>query len=245
MNRLFLIILFVLLCVRTTQGAVIPYYGMDSSAFLADVIVFCEEQDVQVTRVLIKSCVANTTFDFSDISACQRPDFKVFQQPVTELPHDGWSQVLRTTTKCKVLQSFKGSLGVGSDLSIEYDSTFRRQVEYNWHQIPPPGRVLLFLKERDLRPQRVNFRPAHQNPSLYEVVAAKLVQGEQVFRFVQIWNPGPRVLTKQKPEKFKLPEGGKYTEKELLEDLSIALRNAASIKEPVSINAFEVGRATK
>lgn len=143
-----------------------------------------------------------------------------------EIRHEKWTEV-RTITKCKVLLTFKGTIKAESDLTIEYDSIFRRHLQFTQNDTIPSGRVLLFLKDG-------------KDSGLYEVITAKLVQGDKVLQFGQFMsNPGPLVLAEQKPENIKLSKDQKYGEAQLLADLSIALKNAASLKTPVRMNAWD------
>ena len=95
----------------------------------------------------------------------------------------------------------------------------------------PPGRALLFLR-----------RAAAGQP-LWEVVSAKLIQGEQIYQFGQFYgNPGGLVLAPQKPENIRLGTAEQYGTARLIEDLRAALQRAAVLKEPVPMNASDALR---
>jgi hypothetical protein len=177
-------ILLLLLCAMPSQALDIPSYHMDTLVLLSDVVVYCEEKEVQAPPP---------------------------------------SKTGPTHCKCKVLQTFKGDIAPGSDLTVVYDFTFERMAfgsAYNRatpHNFPP-GKALLFL---------------HKDASgSYSVVDAKLVQEGKVYQFIQDSNPGLLYPLPAHPESIKLENDEEYGEKELLQDFAIALKKSASLKEP-------------
>ncbi len=137
------------------------------------------------------------------------------------------------TTKCKVLKSFKGGVTAGTVLTINYNSLFRRYsiddgpyetvsagvVSRHKAKYLPPGNSLLFL-----------IRTSSES---WYVLSAKLVINKNVLEFIQIANPGPLNLEPQPPENIQLAPGRKYGEQELLKDVAIAVKKAASSKEEI------------
>ena len=137
-----------------------------------------------------------------------------------KIDHGKWQEI-RTVIKCKVLQSFKGDLVPGAELTVEYDSIYRRgqgmvAMSPQTAKSIPAGKALLFLRKNE--------------SGSYIVYDAKLVQGDAVSKFEQLMNPGPLVLMPQEAENISLEAGKKYGEKELLVDVAIALKKSASIQ---------------
>jgi hypothetical protein len=165
------------------------------------------------------------------IVLCDEEDVKV-----VEIEHEGWTEA-RTLVRCKVVESFKGSLEKGFEFTPDFDTVFRRHLAFEVGttvrdvagkiiDVFPPdylaaGRVLLFLKKG-------------KEPASWSVVTAKLIQKDAVYQFGQFQtNPGPLVLAPQGPENFQLSAGEKYDEERLIRDLRIALEKAATLNEPV------------
>jgi hypothetical protein len=183
------------------HAKLIPYYQMDSYAFLSDDVVLCDEKSVQFKQV----------------------------------QHEKWTEV-KTVVLCKVLRTFKGNIYPAEEFQIEYDSIFKRNLlgkeghveEDSTGKVErivqpeylPAGRALLFLKKE-------------KNTNSQNIITAKLIQTDQVYRFVQGMNPGPLILFPQEPENIKLKDGQKYGEAELIEDLLIALKKETLLKKPV------------
>ena len=142
-----------------------------------------------------------------------------------------------TRVRCKVVQTFRGVLMPGAEFEIEYDALYSRVLPGDEGytlmnrkgkvqrvvepKLLPAGRALLFLQ-----------RGTGAFP--YTVVTAKLIQGDKVYQFGQFRsNPGGLVLALQGPENIQLAPTQDYGLTELLQDLQLALRNPASLKEPV------------
>lgn len=122
----------------------------------------------------------------------------------------------RTLTKCKVLQSFKGGLAVGAELTAEFYSLLQRRTKNDADAKPlPKGKALLFLQKDE--------------SGNYKVMDAKLVVDGKVYAFIQFDNPGALFLISQQPENLKLAKDQGYGEKELLEDFGLALKNSATM----------------
>ena len=170
------------------------------------------------------------------------------EQSVTTRPvgQAGW-HLTATRVRCRVAQAFKGGLAPGVEVEVEYDPLYARvlpggegaiylnskgKVERVVEpQILPPGRALLFL------------RRAAAGPLPWEVVSAKLIQGEQVYQFGQFRsNPGGLVLAPQKPENIHLGPTERYDAARLIEDVRAAVRHAATLREAVPMSAFDVVR---
>lgn len=152
-----------------------------------------------------------------------------------------------TRVRCRVVQAFKGGLAPGAEFEVEYDPLYSRVlpggeggtyldskgnvVRVVEPQTLPPGRALLFL------------RRAAAGPLPWEVVSAKLIQGEQVYQFGQFrGNPGGLVLALQKPENIRLASAERYNPARLIEDLRVALQHAVTLREAVPMNAFDALR---
>jgi hypothetical protein len=159
-----------------------------------------------------------------------------------DIQHEKWTEQ-RTVVRCKPVRTFKGEMKAEAEFLLEYDSIFNRRLigkggysvvdaEGNVTRVVqpehlPPGRALLFLKKLN-------------DSDSYSVVTAKLIQGDSVLQFGQFEsNPGGLVLAPQKPENIKLVVTQKYRETELVEDLLIALKKAASLQKPVPISAWD------
>lgn len=186
----------------------IPYFRMDSLFLLSDVVIYCDELELQSKEIPHESTTP-------------------------EGDKRDWTET-RTITKCRVRQAFNGTLAAGAELTVEYGSLFRRYTLQNKpytelnssgkviavHQaeILPAGRVLLFLRKKG---------------DGYEVLSAKLVQAGKVYKFIQMSNPGPLMLDLQRAENLKLPQVGEYAEPELLQDAAAALEQSHSLKAPV------------
>ena len=152
-----------------------------------------------------------------------------------------------TRVRCRVVQAFKGGLAPGAEVEVEYDPLYDRALPGSEGgtyldsrgkvlrvvepQILPPGSALLFLR-----------RPAVGSLP-WEVVGAKLIQGEQVYQFGQFRsNPGGLVLAPQTPENIRLAPTEKYDSTRLIEDLRAALQHATTLREAVPMNAFDALR---
>ena len=214
-NLCLLSVFLLLVSAISAEAKTIPAFRMDSLFLQSQVVVYCEETDVQ-------------TKEIEHGNSPNSPDAV------------SWKEVV-TLTKCKVLQTFKGDLKPGTELEIDYSGLFRRYlyskgpydeldgakriVSVHEAEYFPRGRVLLFL---------------HQNASKYEVVGAKLVQGGKVYQFIQLMNPGPLNLARQRQENIKLSKNEEYGEEELLHDAAIALRRSAFLKKPIPVNPIEL-----
>ncbi len=208
MKNRFLALLMLLVCAVTGRAKLIPSYRMESLILLSDVVVYCEEEDVKTKDV---------PHEITDSRGLIK-----------------WTDTI-TITRCKVLQSFKGDLAPGAEITIQYGGLFCRYLFNNGpytvlnatkevvsvHKAEyfPPGKVLLFLRND----------PAGG----YGVVDAKLVQDGKVYRYTQMRNPGPLNLFRQGPENFKLAKGKPYGEEELLRDMTLALKKSVLLKKPV------------
>jgi hypothetical protein len=120
----------------------------------------------------------------------------------------------RTLTKCKILQSFKGGLEVGSELTASYGLFLQRRAENHAESKPLPKGKALLVSQKD-------------ESGTYLVMNAKLIADRKVYGFVQFDNPGALYLVPQNPENLKLADGPAYGEKEHLEDLGLALKKSA------------------
>ena len=197
-----------LLLPPTIQAKQIPYYRMDSLAFLSDAVVLCEEQSVSTRSV----------------------------------QHEGWRET-DTRVRCRVAQTFKGDLPPGAEFEVEYDALYSRVLpgDEGGTFLDAKGKVLRTVEPKTLPPGRVLlFLRRAAGPLPWEVVSAKLIQGEQVYRFGQFrGNPGGLVLASQGPENIRLAPAEKYGPTQLIEDLRLALERAATLKEPVPMDAFD------
>ena len=170
------------------------------------------------------------------------------EQSVTTRPvgQASW-HLTATRVRGRVVQAFKGELAPGAEFEVEYDPLYDRVLpggEGGTYmdrkgkvlrvvepQILPPGRALLFL------------RRAAAGPLPWEVVSAKLIQGEHVYQFGQFRsNPGGLVLAPQKPENIRLAPGESYDPARLIEDLRAALQHATTLREAVPMSAFDALR---
>lgn len=132
----------------------------------------------------------------------------------------------KTFVSSQVVRTFQGDLAAGKEFSAEYDCNFKRELNSPEDQLPP-GRALLFLKKTG-------------NPTVYSVVTAKLIKGDEVLQFGQfLGSIGPLSLGPQKPENLKLSGDQKYGEAELVADLLLALQKSASLKEPAITDFWE------
>ncbi len=212
------VVLLFLVCTRTGQAKLINTYRMDSLVSVSDVIVYCDEEDVKRKEI---------PHEITDSRGLVK-----------------WTDTI-TITRCKVLQSFKGDLAPGAEITIEYGDIFRRYLEQNGpytvlnaarevvsvHKAEyfPPGKVLLFLRK--------------DSAEGYAVVDSKMVEDGKVYRYLQMMNPGPLNLCPQGPENFKLAKGKQYGEAELLRDIALALKRSAMLKKPVPESMDEAMKA--
>lgn len=190
---------FLFAFVVSARAMDIPRYNMDSLFFVSDTVVYCEEMDVKAKQV----------------------------QQVMEMAggHDNkWTETL-TIVKCKVLQSFKGAMKPGEELTVQYADIYHRK-EFGKQETLPAGRALLFLNKGE--------------DGAWEVVDAKLVQGGKAMQFIQVSNPGPLMLVKQRAENIALEKGKSYGEAELLKDAAAALEKSTKLKEPVRAGDFQI-----
>ncbi len=208
-TRLLCFCSLLLLTSLPAQAKLIPYYRMDSLAFLSDAVVLCEEQSL-ATR---------------------------------SIQHEGWQETV-AHVRCRVTQTFKGDLAAGAEFEIEYGSLYSRVLpgDEGGTYLDRKGRVERVVEPKTLQPSRalLFLRRAAAGPLLWEVVSAKLIQGEQVYQFGQFRsNPGGLVLAPQKSENIHLAAADKYGPTQLIEDLRAAFQQAATLKAAVSMNAFD------
>lgn len=211
--RLLCLPCLLLLALPAARAALIPYYRMDSLGLLSDAVVLCEEQNVRPKRVR----------------------------------HEGWQEVV-TGVRCRVLQTFKGDLAPGSEFELEYGPVYVRALpgDEGGTFLNAKGKVLRTVEPKTLPPGRalLFLRRTAGTPLPWSVVSAKLIQGGRVYQFGQFrGNPGGLVLAPQGPENLALAPAEKYGPARLIEDLQAALRHAATLKEPVPLNAFEALRS--
>ena len=206
-----------ILCIALSFGSVFPaytqpslYYRMDSLSLLSDHVVLCEEIDIQFTE----------------------------RQNTSPFPANA-------AVQCKVLQTFKGALKPDTEFRAEYDGSWARTLPgkqgytvSDWDgrniktiqpEYAPVGRVLLFLKratEKEFLSASVKI-----GSDRFGIVAVKLILGDQVLQFhaLPYWPP----LGAQFPESTSLPPGKTYGQTQLLDDLHIALAQAATMDKPV------------
>ena len=167
------------------------------------------------------------------------------EQSVVARPvkHKNWRETL-TSVRCRVAQTFKGALAPGSEFEVEYDSLYSRVLpgDEGGTSLDRKGKVLRTVEPKTLPPGRalLFLRKATAGSLPWEVVSAKLIQGEQVYQFGQFRsNPGGLVLAPQRPENIRLARVEKYGPAQLVEDLRAALARAATLKTAVPMNAFD------
>ncbi len=170
------------------------------------------------------------------------------EQSVTtrSIQHEGWRETI-IHVRCKVEQTFKGDLAPGAEFAVEYDSLYSRVLpgDEGGTYVDAKGKVERVVEPKTLPPGRalLFLHRATAGPPPWEVVSAKLIQGEQIYQFGQFrGNPGGLVLTPQKPENVHLGAAEQYGPARLIEDLRAALERAAVLKEPVPLNAFDALR---
>jgi tetratricopeptide (TPR) repeat protein len=134
--------------------------------------------------------------------------------------------------KCRVLQTFKGDLKPGSEITVNYGEFFSRSPLAGYmppqkYDDLPLGKALVFLKKN--------------KSGGYDVLDAKLVQKDAIYRYIQRSNPGDLALAKQGPENITLPETQGYDERALLQDMAIALQKSRSLKEAVEMRPWGHG----
>ena len=161
------------------------------------------------------------------------------------IQHEGWRET-STRVRCRVLQPFKGELVPGSEFEIRYGSLYSRVLpgDEGGTYLDAKGKVLRTVEPKTLPPGRaLLFLRRATGPLPWEVVSAKLIQGEQVYQYGQfLSNPGGLVLAPQRPENIRLGPAQKYGPAQLVEDLRAALQQAATLKEAVPMNAFDAVR---
>ncbi len=156
--------------------------------------------------------------------------------------HEGWRETI-TRVRCRALQTFKGEMAPGSDFEVEYGSLYSRVLpgDEGGTFLDAKGKVLRTVEPKTLPPDRaLLFLRRAAGPLPWEVVSAKLIQGEQVYQFGQFHgNPGGLVLAPQGPENIRLGAAENYGSAQLVEDLRMALQHTATLKEAVPMNAFD------
>lgn len=211
-TRLLCLCSLLLLTSLSAQAKLIPYYRMDSLAFLSDAVVLCEEESVS-TRTI---------------------------------QHERWQETV-TRVRCRVAQTLKGDLAAGAEFEIEYGSLYSRVLpgDEGGTYLDRKGRVERVVEPKTLPPGRtlLFLRRAAAGTLFWEVVSAKLIQGEQVYQFGQFRsNPGGLVLAPQGPENIHLAPADKYGPTQLIEDLRAALEGAATLRAAVPMNAFDAAK---
>ena len=142
-----------------------------------------------------------------------------------------------TRVRCKVVQTFRGVLTPGAEFEVEYAALFSRVLpgDEGYTLIDRKGKVVRVVEPRFLPAGRaLLFLQRGTGLLSYTLVTAKLIQGNKVYQFGQFRsNPGGLVLALQGPENIQLAPTQEYGPAELLQDLQLALRNPASLREPV------------
>ncbi len=166
------------------------------------------------------------------------------EQSVSARPiqHEGWRETV-TRVRCRVLQTFKGELIQGSEFEVEYGSLYSRVLpgDEGGTYLDARGKVLRTVEPKTLPPGRALLFLRRATGTLpWEMVSAKLIQGEQVYQFGQfLSNPGGLVLAPQKPENIRLAPAEQYGPTQLIEDLRAALQQATTLKAAVPMDAFD------
>ncbi len=142
-----------------------------------------------------------------------------------------------TRVRCKVTRTFRGVLTPGAEFEIEYDALYSRVLpgDEGYTLMDRKGKVVRVVEPKALPAGRaLLFLKRGTGAFSYTVVTAKLIQGDKVYQFGQFRsNPGGLVLALQGAENIPLAPTQPYGLAELLQDLQLALRNPASLKEPV------------
>ena len=158
------------------------------------------------------------------------------------IQHEGWRET-STRVHCRVLQPFKGELVPGSEFEVGHRSLYSRVLpgDEGGTYLDAKGKVLRTVEPKTLLSGRaLLFLRRATGPLPWEVVSAKLIQGEQVYQFGQFRsNPGGLVLAPQGPENIRLAPAEKYGPAQLIEDLRVALERAATLKAAAPMNAFD------
>ncbi|MGB8354666.1 MAG: tetratricopeptide repeat protein [Chthoniobacteraceae bacterium] len=129
-----------------------------------------------------------------------------------------------TSVKCRVLRAFKGDFKPGSEITVNYNDLFGRNPSAGY--LPP--------QKYDDLPLRKALVFLNKNKSgAYDVLDAKLVQKDAIYRYIQRGNPGGLGLARQGPENITLPETQGYDERALLQDMTLAVKKSQSLKAPV------------
>ena len=156
--------------------------------------------------------------------------------------HEGWRETV-TCVRCRVSETFKGEPASGAELEVEYEAGYSRVLpgDEGGIYLDARGKVLRTVEPKTLPPGRaLLFLRRAAGPLPWEVVSVKLIQGDQVYQFGQFRsNPGGLVLAPQGPENIRLGPAEKYGSAQLIEDLRVSLRHAATLKEAVPMNAFD------
>lgn len=156
-----------------------------------------------------------------------------------EIKHDKGNEI-KTFVRCEVLESYKGEIKKGSIQVIEFDSIFKRHKIFKggYSVLNSKGNVSRIVPPEYLPPEKSLIFLKKESNS-YRPITAKIVQRNTILQFCQCeGNPGPLILTEQKPENLILKNREKYEEKEFMKDFLIALRKSTSLKKPIKASPW-------
>ncbi len=151
------------------------------------------------------------------------------------------------TGKVKVIQSYKGSLKAEDEIIVVMNTVYRRHL---WNDKPYTletkkgmtikyipkklglTKALMFLKKKSIKNDKIN------HPIRYSPIAngIKYFRKNDVLCYHQWDNPGPFVLSPQKPELIRLKKCQNYAMIELREDLNLAQKRVKRFNEALRSN---------
>ena len=150
-----------------------------------------------------------------------------------ETEYHGGMKTVHNVIECRIIESFKGDIKTGIDMTVKYDASFARyRVGENGYingltnpptlvkpKYVPAGKAVLFLKKN--------------SDGGYSVITAKLIQGVEILEFRQASNPGPLVLYPQIPEGTEGAETKTYDVDDFIKDVRLSIEASRKLKSPV------------
>ncbi len=183
--------------------------------------------------------------DYDIASLCRMAELVVEVKELSYTEKD-WFR----TDKVRVLQSYKGSLKAGDEIIVVMNTVYRRHL---WNDKPYTletkngmtieyipkklglTKALMFLKKKSIKNDRIN------HPIRYVPIAngIKYFRKNDILCYHQWDNPGPFVLSPQKPELIGLKKGQNYTVIELRKDLKLAQKRVKRFNQALKSNDLE------
>ncbi|MGA2605545.1 MAG: hypothetical protein ABSG14_15105 [Verrucomicrobiia bacterium] len=214
----------------SAQAAMIPYYKMDSLAYLSSDVVLAQELGSTPKRTTKRG---ESNYDYNEVcyrvlqvfkgSSSVSNEIAVMLEP--EYRRQLWDDLFKLPPV--IMETVTNMTAAGTN-------------EVTMRYVMPPGErepketpILLSVCLLFLRQNQEEWR---LEPVLTGV---KMIINGEVYGYEQTSNPGPLWLIRQEPENFAMGKTERYGEAELMKDLRIALEKSRSMTNAVPVMPWE------